>query len=45
MAYICEKYKDHNSCKQCPHYRFDEEYGRMACWAAEDQKKSQATRK
>ena len=39
MAYICEKPK--GSCKDCPHYRYDEDYGGMACWAAQDQRKAQ----
>ena len=38
MAYICEKYKDANTCKTCPHYRYDEDYGRMCCWAEHDKK-------
>lgn len=36
MAYICEK--PAGSCKSCEHYRFDDEYGRNACFAAQDAK-------
>lgn len=30
MATIC--YKPPNYCRKCSHYRFDEDYGSMACW-------------
>lgn len=36
MAYICEKPK--GSCTNCEHYRFDDEYGGNACFAAQDAK-------
>lgn len=35
MAYICNRRKK-MSCKGCPHYRYDEDYGNMACWATYD---------
>ena len=34
MAYICEKPK--GSCKKCAHFRYDEDYGGMACFAQVD---------
>lgn len=36
MAYICEKPK--GACESCGHYRFDEDYGNMACFAAQDER-------
>ena len=38
MAYICKKYKDAGTCKNCPHYRYDEDKGTMSCWASSDLK-------
>lgn len=35
MAYICDKPK--GSCRHCDHYRFDSDYGGMACFAAIDE--------
>lgn len=35
MAYICEKKE---GCMYCKHYRFDEDKGRMACFAQFDLK-------
>ena len=34
MAYFC--YKPAGSCKTCPHYRWDEDYQGMSCWAQID---------
>jgi hypothetical protein len=34
MAYVCDK--PAGSCEKCPHYRYDEDKGRMACWAEKD---------
>ena len=34
MAYICEK--PAGFCEACEHYRFDEDYGAYACFAAVD---------
>ena len=43
MAYIC---KESKPCKQCKHYRFDEDYGGMACFAqAGEQNKNFTTQK
>lgn len=36
MAFICTKPKD--SCRNCEHYRYDEDYGGKACFAAQDEK-------
>lgn len=40
MAYICTKPK--GSCPTCNHYRYDEDYGGKACFAAQDEKKAKA---
>lgn len=40
MAYIC--HKDHN-CKACEHYRYDEDYGDMACFAELDLEKDDSS--
>lgn len=37
MAYIC--YKPKGSCASCKHYRYDEDYGAKACFAAQDERK------
>ena len=34
MAYVCDK--PSGSCEKCPHYRYDEDKRRMACWAEKD---------
>ena len=34
MATICP-YKGRR-CVDCPHYRFDEDYGEKACWVKQD---------
>lgn len=39
MAYIC--YKPAGSCRDCEHYRFDEDYGAPACFARVDLANSQ----
>lgn len=38
MAYICTKKA---SCSDCPHYRYDDDRERMACWAAIDEKREE----
>lgn len=35
MAYTC--YKPPGSCKTCPHYRYDDDDGRYACFAKIDE--------
>lgn len=44
-AHICEKYMKAGTCKNCPHYRYDEDYGRMLCWAESDKRGKQANGK
>ncbi len=34
MAYICTR---NGNCKGCPHYRYDEDRERMACFAQWDE--------
>lgn len=36
MSYIC--YKPPGSCPSCWHYRFDGDYGGLACFAKADEK-------
>lgn len=36
MSYICEK--PAGSCRNCYHYRYDEDYGGMACFAEQDER-------
>ena len=36
MSYIC--YKPAGSCPGCGHYRFDEDYSGLACFAEIDEK-------
>lgn len=36
MAYICTKPR--NYCDECPHYRYDDDYEAMSCFAASDEK-------
>lgn len=36
MAYICTKPR--NYCKECPHYRYDDDYDAMSCFATLDEK-------
>lgn len=43
MAYICNK--PANSCSSCEHYRYDDDYGGKACFAAQDAAKSNNTEK
>lgn len=33
MVYICYK---KTKCKECPHYRYDEDYQGYSCWAQHD---------
>lgn len=35
MAYICNK---KIKCKECRHYKFDEDYNEMACFVEQDEK-------
>lgn len=39
MAYICNLPK--GSCSDCWHFRYDEENGRLACFAAQDEKNNE----
>ncbi len=41
MAYICTR---EGNCAECEHFRFDEEEGRYACFAVQDEKVAQASR-
>ena len=43
MAYIC--YKPAGSCKTCPHFRWDEDRERMACWAKFDEENKDENKK
>lgn len=38
MAYMCTSTVP---CNQCGHYRYDKEEGRMACFAAQDEKNAE----
>ena len=38
MAYICTK--PPGSCPKCGHFRRDEDRGRMACFAKDDERKA-----
>lgn len=42
MVHICQT---PGKCKQCPHYRFDEDYGDMACFAKVDLEKEKTDKK
>ena len=35
MAYIC---RTPGKCKNCSHYRYDDDYGAKCCWAQWDEK-------
>lgn len=39
MANICAK--PSGSCPTCEHFRYDKEYGGMACWAQADKKNAE----
>lgn len=37
MAYICPR---NGNCKGCPHHRYDEDRGRMACFVKYDEEQA-----